>query len=459
LVDIAQKLEEIIGLDSFSTEQVDLFCGSQDYSPTLEGMKMAEFIVWPNSPEEISQIVRFANENKIPIVPRGAGTGECGGAIPTKGGIIIDLSRMNKVLEIDVDNMYCVTETGIIYDELNTILAKRGVFYPPEPGSSEACTIGGTIANNSGGIPTVKYGKAINNVIGIEVVLPNGDITWTGSRTRKSSSGYELTHLFVGSEGTLGIFTKARLRIRPLPESKRVVLAFFKEVDEASRAIVKIMSKGFEASAVEIMDKISLDAVVKYGGFNFPESGAITVVELDGRENYVMDRLKDVKDLLQECGAIEIRVSADAKESEQLWQARKSVTPAFAVIKPNCIDDDVAVPVSKLPELMARIQKLSEEVGLDIATYGHAGDGNLHPDILFDQRDPDQLKRAFLASDKLHELAVELGGSVTGEHGIALRRAKFMELEHSEPEMFVMNSIKKALDPNNIMNPGKMGLT
>ncbi len=456
--DLVKEIEGIVGADSLSTDSTERFCYSRDFSfIDVEPEVMPDVIVWPTSSQQVSQIVRLANQFRVPVVPRGAGTGEHGGAMPIRGGILLDFTKMNKILEIDEANMTCLVEPGVVVDDLGRALAKRGFFLPPSPASSEACTVGGNVANNSAGYRTVKYGSYRNWVLALEVVLPNGEIIWTGSKTRKTSSGYDLTRLFVGSEGTLGIFTGIRLRIHPLPECRKVFLAFYNNVDDASETIVKIMASKIFPSSAEIMDKTSIEAVARYG-IKLPKIGGMVVVELDGSEKEVVERLELVRKVALECGAIETRVGASAQEDEELWRARRSVTPAFASIEPNVIDEDIAVPVTNLPELFRRIERLSKELDIEIATYGHAGDGNLHPDILFDQRDPDEVKRAIMAVGKLREITIELGGTLTAEHGIGLRRAQAMTMEHTDEEMNVMRSIKRALDPNDIMNPGKMYL-
>jgi glycolate oxidase len=456
VANVVKEIEEIVGEGNLSTESIERYCYSRDFSfIDVEGEVMPDVIVWPTSAEQISQIVMLANRHKIPVVPRGAGTGEHGGAMPIRGGILLDLTKMNRILEIDEGNMTCLVEPGVVVDNLAGFLAKRGFFLPPAPASSEACTVGGNAANNSAGYRTVKYGSYRNWVLGLQVVLPNGEIIWTGSKTRKTSSGYDLTRLFVGSEGTLGVFTKIRLRIHPLPESRKVLLAFYNNVNDACQTIVKIMASKIFPSSAEIMDKTSIDAVARYG-IKLPKIGGMAIVELDGSERDVMERLDRVREIALQCGAIETRVGASAEEDEELWRARKSVTPAFALIRPNVIDEDIAVPVTKLPELFRRIEQLCEELKIEIATYGHAGDGNLHPDILFDQREPDQVKRAIAAVDRLRQIAIDLGGTITGEHGIGLRRAHAMTMEHTNMEIDVMRSIKRALDPSDIMNPGKI---
>lgn len=456
IANIAKKIEEIVGRENLSTEFTERFCYSRDFSfIDVEAEIMPDVIVWPTSVEQVTQIVKLANQFKIPVVPRGAGTGEHGGAMPIKGGILLDFTKMNKILEIDEENMTCLVEPGIVGDNLSRVLAKHGFFLPPMTASSEACTVGGNAANNSAGYRTVKYGSYRNWVLGLEVVLPNGNVIWTGAKTRKSSSGYDLTRLFVGSEGTLGIFTKIRLRIHPLPECRKVFLAFYNNVNDASKTIVKIMASKIFPSSAEIMDKTSIEAVTRYG-IKLPKIGGMVIVELDGNEKDVMERIEQVRNIALQYGAIDTRVGVSAKEDEELWKARKSVTPAFALIRPNVIDEDIAVPVTKLPELFQRIEQLSKELNIDIATYGHAGDGDLHPDILFDQRDSDEVKRAIIAVDKLREITIDLGGTITGEHGIGLRRAPALKMEHSEEEINVMRLIKRVIDPNNIMNPGKI---
>jgi glycolate oxidase len=293
--------------------------------------------------------------------------------------------------------------------------------------------------------------------MGLEVVLPDGEVTWTGSKTRKTSTGYDLIHLFVGSEGTLGVFTKIRLRIHPLPETRKVFLAYFNNINDACLTIVDVMKSRLYPSSAEIMDKTSIKAVKKYG-VPLLERNAMVIIELDGSEIDVKERLKLVEEIVLARGATETRVGASAEEDEELWKGRKEVTPAFAALKPNVIDEDIAIPVSRLPELFERIQKLSKELNIEIATYGHAGDGNLHPDILFDKRDPDETDRAILAVEKLREITIDLGGTITGEHGIGIRRASSMRMEISEEALSIMRKIKRVLDPNNIMNPGKMTL-
>ena len=316
-------------------------------------------------------------------------------------------------------------------------------------------TIGGCVANNAAGYRTVKYGSFKNWILGLETVLPSGKVIWTGSKTRKTSSGYDLTRLLVGSEGTLGIFTKIRLRIHPLPECRRLLIAYYNDIENACKTVIDLMSSNILPSAVEIMDKLSIEAVIKYG-IELQKCESIVIVELDGTENDVRQRMKVVKKISVEHNAFNTHIGISKEEIKDLWKGRKSITPALVAIKPNIIDEDIAVPVTQVVELFKRIKGISDELGLSIATYGHIGDGNLHPDILFDKRRPEEVDKAIKAVEKLREIVIELGGTLTGEHGIGIRRMKVLKMEHQEEEIEVMRLIKNTLDPKNIMNPAKM---
>ncbi len=454
--EVIKELESIVGQENVSTEPAELICYSRDFSfIDVREETLPDVVVWPTTTEQIARIVKLANERRIPVVPRGAGTGECGGAMPIKGGIVLDLFKMNKVLEINTKDMWVLVEPGIVGDKLNAILAKHGFFLPPLPASSEMSTIGGNVATNAAGYRTVKYGSFRNWVMGLEVVLPNGKVIWVGSKTRKTSSGYSLTKLFVGSEGTLGVFTKIMLRIHPLPESRMVLTAHYDTIDKACLTIMDVMAGNIFPSAAEIMDRTSIEAVIRYG-IELPKSAAIVIIELDGYKRDVERRLVALKEIVKKNEALGTSIGVAEEEQARLWKGRKAITPALASIKPNVIDEDICVPVSRLLDLFKGIEGISKELNIDIATYGHAGDGDLHPDILFDKRRPEEVERAISAVGRLRELTVELGGTITGEHGIGIRRAEWMYLEHTKEEIEVMKAIKAAIDPNNIMNPGKI---
>ena len=453
---LVERIKEFFTEDEFSTELAERFAYAKDVSPLdVSADVLPDVVVWPRTSEQVSNLVKVASEMSVPVVPRGAGSGESGGSMPVEGGVVLDLTFMKKVLDLDEKNLTCLVEPGIVCDDLNFFLKKKGFFLPPVPASSEMATIGGCVANNSGGYRTVKYGSFKNWVMELEVVLPDGDIIRTGAKTRKSSSGYDLTRLYVGSEGTLGIFTKILLRIHPLPQCIRLVTATFDDIIKACDMTVELMSSDIIPSAVEIMDRLSIEAVRNYG-VKLPRCDSFLIVELDGFEADVEQRVERVRKMALDCGADEVSVGTSEDEINALWKGRKSITPALVAIKPSIIDEDVAVPVANVPDLFKRLVKIAKDLDIEIATYGHVGDGSLHPDILFDKRNPEEVKKAFRAIEMLREATLSLDGTVTAEHGIGLRRKKYLELEYGSKEVEIMGRIKRALDPKNIMNPKKI---
>ncbi len=453
---LVERIKEFFTEDEFSTELAERFAYAKDVSPLdVSADVLPDVVVWPRTSEQVSNLVKVASEMSVPVVPRGAGSGESGGSMPVEGGVVLDLTFMKKVLDLDEKNLTCLVEPGIVCDDLNLFLKKKGFFLPPVPASSEMATIGGCVANNSGGYRTVKYGSFKNWVMELEVVLPDGDIIRTGAKTRKSSSGYDLTRLYVGSEGTLGIFTKILLRVHPLPQCIRLVTATFDDIIKACDMTVELMSSDIIPSAVEIMDRLSIEAVRNYG-VKLPRCDSFLIVELDGFEADVEQRVERVRKMALDCGADEVSVGTSEDEINALWKGRKSITPALVAIKPSIIDEDVAVPVANVPDLFKRLVKIAKDLDIEIATYGHVGDGSLHPDILFDKRNPEEVKKAFRAIEMLREATLSLDGTVTAEHGIGLRRKKYLELEYGSKEVEIMGRIKRALDPKNIMNPKKI---
>ncbi len=453
---LVERIKEFFTEDEFSTELAERFAYAKDVSPLdVSADVLPDVVVWPRTSEQVSSLVKVASEMFVPVVPRGAGSGESGGSMPVESGVVLDLTFMKKVLDLDEKNLTCLVEPGIVCDDLNFFLKKKGFFLPPVPASSEMATIGGCVANNSGGYRTVKYGSFKNWVMELEVVLPDGDIIRTGAKTRKSSSGYDLTRLYVGSEGTLGIFTKILLRVHPLPQCIRLVTATFDDIIKACDMTVELMSSDIIPSAVEIMDRLSIEAVRNYG-VKLPRCDSFLIVELDGFEADVEQRVERVRKMALDCGADEVSVGTSEDEINALWKGRKSITPALVAIKPSIIDEDVAVPVANVPDLFKRLVKIAKDLDIEIATYGHVGDGSLHPDILFDKRNPEEVKKAFRAIEMLREATLSLDGTVTAEHGIGLRRKKYLELEYGSKEVEIMGRIKRALDPKNIMNPKKI---
>lgn len=450
---LVRALEDIVGPENVSTDPVELLCYARDAS---ENFGLPDVVVWPRTTEEVSAILRLANERKVPVTPRGAGTCLSGGPVPARGGILMVLTRMNRILEVDVEDMLVLVEPGVVWADLNRALEPYGLFLPPDPASGSVCTIGGCIAENAGGVRAVKYGTFRDWVQALEVVLPTGEVLWTGSRARKWVSGYDLVRLFVGSEGTLGVITKALLRVFPRPRHAAVMSAFAPELEDAGRAVFYVMSRGLTPSAVEIMDASTLEAVSKYAGMEFPACEAMLIFEFDGfTQADVRARLREAKKLC-EASNLRVEVASSEEEAARIWRARKSASPALARLRPSSIHEDITVPVSKVATALVRIREISRELGVLIATFGHAGDGNLHPVILFDERDEDEARRALEAAEAICRAALELGGTITGEHGIGMSKARFFPLEHGPTAIKVMKAVKAALDPNGILNPGKM---
>jgi glycolate oxidase len=418
---------------------------------------MPDIVVWPNNTSQVSEIMKLANKLKVPVTPRGAGTCLSGGPVPARGGILLVLTRMKKILEVDIANLQVLVECGVVWQDLNNELIPYKLFLPPDPASKEACTIGGCMAECSGGVRAVKYGTFRDWALGLQVVLPNGEVIETGAKTRKGVSGYDLTRLFIGSEGTLGVITRARLRIFPLPRYRLVMSAYFDSMENAGKAIFRVMISDLIPSAAELMDKQTVEAVSKFINMKFPECIALAIFEFDGSSlGELKRRIRQARKLCEKEKATRIDVSETMEESDRLWRARKSAGPALATLKPSSLHEDATIPTSRIPEMLTRIEQIAQKHNVLIPTFGHAGDGNLHPIILYDERDPDEKKRAEAATADIFQAALELGGTLSGEHGIGLSKAPFFSMEHSNPETEVMRKIKNALDPNNILNPGKI---
>jgi glycolate dehydrogenase FAD-linked subunit len=407
----------------------------------------------------VAAIVKFANEHKIPVVPRGAGTSISGATVPIKGGTIIDLSRMNRILEMSIENRYARVQAGVVCDDLNRALAKHGFTFPPDPASSSVATIGGNVATNAGGIKGAKYGTTRDYVLGLQVVLPTGEVMHTGSYTMKCVSGYDLAKLFIGAEGTLGVITEITLKINPLPRHGMTAVATFAKLEDAGKAIFQTMTSGVLPSVMEILDKVTLKSIKENTDIDLPDADAMILTETDGYTwEEVEAQMEVVLRIFKENHPIEIKTAKDEKDRLNLWKARKSSYATLARVSNSFVLDDVTVPISRIPQLLVGIQEIAQRHNLVIATYGHAGDGNLHPQILYDEYDPKQVEKTERAEEEIFQLAISLRGTLSGEHGIGLSKANYMTLEHDPVEMALMKQIKKTLDPNNIMNPGKRAL-
>jgi glycolate dehydrogenase FAD-linked subunit len=453
---IKQGLIDIVGQENFTDSLIDMVSYSYDASEHTHRPLGA---VWPESTEHVSEILKLANREHVPVIPRGAGTGLSGMAVPARGGIVMDLSRMNEILKISIEDRLAVVQPGVVYADLEKALTPHGFFFPPDPASGKVSTLGGNVATNAGGVKGAKYGTTRDYVLGLQVVLPDGRIMRTGSRAMKSVSGYDLTRLFVGSEGTLGTVTEIILKINPRPTQASTALATFDDLEDAGRAVSEIMKCGIVPSVLEILGKATIQAINQNTELNLPELDAMLLAETDGytREE-TQYQINKVIDVFRANNPKEVKMAADEEEAAELWKARKSAYAVLARIKTHFVLEDVTVPMGKVAALLKGIEEISMRHDIQIATFGHAGDGNLHPQILYDGYDPEQVSRMEAASADLFKLAIELEGTLTGEHGIGLSKAPFMTLEHDPAAMDVMRSIKKLLDPNNILNPGKMAL-
>ena len=451
-----QKVIEIVGVENFTDQIEELIPYSYDASMNVHRPDAA---VWPESADQIAKIVRLANEYKIPVVPRGAGTSLSGGVIPIRGGIILDLSRMNRILEISVENRYARVQAGVVCDDLNRQLAKYGFTFPPDPASSSVATIGGNVATNAGGIKGAKYGTTRDYVLGLQVVLPTGEVMRTGSYTMKCVSGYDLAKLFIGAEGTLGVITEVTLKINPLPRHAMTAVATYAKLEDAGKAIFQTMTSGVLPSVMEILDKVTLKAIKENTDLDLPQAEAMILTETDGYTwEEVEAQMEVVLRILKQNNPSLIKTAKDEKERLGLWKARKSAYATLARTSTSFVLDDVTVPISRIPELLVGIQEIALRHGLQVATYGHAGDGNLHPQILYDEYNPTTVEKMEQVEEAIFQLAISLKGTLTGEHGIGLSKASFMTLEHDSVAMALMKQIKRTLDPNNIMNPGKRAL-
>jgi len=448
------ELRRIVGRDHCLVAAEDLYSYGYDAS-RIRGK--ADCVVFPASTDEVAQVVRVANRERIPVYPRGAGSGMVGAAIPSNGGIVICLNRLNRILEIDDDNMLAVVQPGVINGDFQKRIASHGLFYPPDPASLQFSTLGGNVAMCAGGPQAVKYGVTKDYVLGLEAVLPTGVVVRTGTKTVKGVVGYDLTRLLVGSEGTLGIFTEITLRLIPAPESRRTMTAVFAQLDQAARCVCEIFKQRIIPSVLELLDQATLVVVENYLKIGLPvEAEALLLIEVDGRECVLDEDLARICAICKSHGASATEIAKTDADRERLWRARRSISPALGQIRPGKINEDVTVPRTRIPQLIKRVTELSKKYDLIIVCFGHAGDGNIHTNIMLDKNNADELGRAERAVEDLFRTVLDLGGTISGEHGIGIAKSPFFRWEIGPEACDVMWKIKQALDPNNILNPGKM---
>ncbi|MGJ3197519.1 FAD-binding oxidoreductase [Peribacillus frigoritolerans] len=449
-----QEIHSIIKTGKVYADESDRFSYSFDAS---FGTYLPDLVIQTKSTEELVSLVKFANREKIPLYPRGQSTSLSGGPLPVKGGIVLDLSVMNDVLEIHEEDLVAVVSPGVLTSNIHKAAEQKGFMYPPDPSSSHVSTIGGNLAENSGGPRGLKYGVTKDYVIGLEVITPEGELIKTGGSTVKNVTGYDLTKLIVGSEGTLGIITKAVLRLIPKPKAAATIMVIFDSLVDAGSAISKILSAGIFPSKMELMDQASIVAVEQFEPLGLPvDAAALILIEMDGHPLALQEEVAQASELCRAVGAREVRIPKDKVEEAELWRARKLVSPAIVRIKPTKISEDATVPRSKIPQMCERLQKIRDKYGIHLVVFGHAGDGNLHPNIICDKTDKEEMSRVELAVADIFMAAIELGGTLSGEHGIGMMKAPFMEMELGAAGLDIMKRIKEVWDPNNIMNPGKI---
>ena len=454
--EIIDFLRDTVGEAQVTSELIDLISHSTDASMFKH---RPEMVVYATTTEQVSAILKMVHEERIPITPLGAGTNLSGETVPIKGGIVLDLSRMDQILEISLEDRVVIVQPGVIYADLNKRLAPLGFIFPPDPSSGPVATIGGNVATNAGGVRAGKYGVTKDYVRGLKVVLPGGKVMRTGTRTMKSSSGFNLTQLFVGSEGTLGVITEVTLKIAPKPTESYVTLATFQKLVVAGRAVSQIMRSGAVPSVLEIVEKNCIKAINQNTDLNLPEVEAILLTETDGfvKEDALF-QMNKIVDIFRQNDALDVRWAETTEEAEALWNARKSAYAVVSRLNNAIIPEDITVPLSKVPDMLNALEELGAKHGLIIPTVGHLSDGNLHPHFSYDRTNPDEVARVKKAEEELYHKTIELGGTLSGEHGIGLAKAPFMCLEHDPVAMETMRSLKKMFDPHNILNPGKMNL-
>lgn len=451
---LLQALKKIVGPDRVGDRPSDLWAYAYD---ATQLQARPDGVVFPGSTQEVAAIVRLANEKNIPLIPRGSGSGMSGGAVPVRGGIVLVLLRMNRIKTIDPGNLIAVVEPGVITQDFQRAVEAQGLFYPPDPSSSAFSTLGGNVAECAGGGRAVKYGVTRDYVLGLEVVLPTGDTIRTGVQTAKGVVGYDLTRLLVGSEGTLGIITEMTLKLLPLPEARRTLLAFFDRIEAATGAVVEIVRQKVLPSVLEFMDRSSIDCVENYLHLGLPSwAQALLLIEVDGVREAVVREGTIIEHACRRAGAEEIRIASGPEEAEALWKARRSVSPALFRLKPHKINEDIVVPRVRIPEAVRRFEEIGRRLQLTIVSFGHAGDGNIHVNIMYDGTNPQESERARQAVPEIFKTVLALGGTLSGEHGIGLTKAPYIAMEVDPVSLELMKKIKALFDPKGILNPGKL---
>jgi glycolate oxidase len=452
---LLKEFQAIVGADNVFSEDTDRLAYSYD-AAVLEPV-MPGLVVRPTTGEALGRVVRLCNQNRIPLTVRGAGTNLSGGTIPIADGVVVVTNALNRIEEINEEDMYAVVQPGVVTAKLAAAVEARGLFYPPDPGSQAVSTLGGNVAENAGGLRGLKYGVTRDYVMGLQFFDVDGEPIKTGSRTVKCATGYNLTGLMVGSEGTLGVFNRITLKLIPLPQGRKSMVAVFDEMVKASEAVAAIIASHVVPATLEIMDNFTIRAVEDHSHAGLPqEAAALLLIEVDGHPAQVEDDAAKVEAICRRKGAVDIRVAQSAAERDKVWAARRTALSALAKLRPTLVLEGATVPRSQIPAMVAAIQAISARYGIAIGTFGHAGDGNLHPTILTDRRDKAEWQKVEAAIADIFDRALALGGTLSGEHGTGIAKSCFLEKETSPATILYSKRVKAALDPNNILNPGKI---
>lgn len=449
-----KKLRDIVGASNCTRAKEDLVCYAYDATARTY---MPDAVLFPKNSNEVSAILRLANEYNFFVIPRGSGSGMTGGSLAVNGGVIVVMSRFNRIIKIDMDNLIAHVEPGVITGHLHKAVEKQGLFYPPDPASSEFSTLGGNLAECAGGPRAVKYGVTRDYVLGLEVVLPTGETINTGVQTAKGVVGYDLTRFIVGSEGTLGIITRMALRLLPLPKVIKTMTAVFDMMETAAEAVSSIIRHRIIPRTIEYMDNASIKCVENHLKLGLPvQAGALLLIEVDGNGDEVEKAVEEIKKLCIQQGATGFEIAQTKKEAANLWKARKAISPALFTYGPDKINEDIVVPRSKVPDMVRKINALRAETELTMVSFGHAGDGNIHFNIMLNKKNKEELKKADAAVEALFGYTLELGGTISGEHGIGITKAPYLAKEIGPVELALMKKLKMVFDPKGILNPGKI---
>ena len=451
---VLSSLKAIVGKDNVHTDKSDKITHSYD---ATRKSYLPDVVVYAESAEQVSEIVKLANSHLIPLIARGAGSGFTGGTLPIKGGIVLVLTKMDRILGIDTDNLIAVVEPGVVTSELQKQVEKVGLFYPPDPASKDFSTLGGNVAECAGGPRCVKYGVTKDYILGLEVVTATGEIIRTGGKTLKNVVGYDLTKLFVGSEGTLGVVTEIILKLLPKPEAKKTMLVQFETIHGAARGVAEIIRAKIIPTTLEFLDAATISCIRDISPFPLPEEcRAILIIEVDGDGEVIERQAARIMEVIQPLGVLDTRIASTAEESEKIWQVRRNVSSSLRKVNPDKFNEDIVVPRSKVPEMISALEGLSEKYGVPIVNFGHAGDGNIHVNIMVDLAEEGMEDTVHKVMDEIFRSALALEGSISGEHGIGTSKMNYLGMEIDSATVGYMQRIKTAFDPNNILNPGKI---